>query len=77
MEQQFAIPDSPDYVGQMVPSHEHVPAITPDVGQFDPEDLLDVDEETMSEDSTPLVSRSITHISSCARLLKCMFRTTE
>ena len=62
MEQQFVIPDSPDYFGHMVPWHEHVPSITPDMGQFDPEDLLDVDEETMSDDSTPPVSRSITHI---------------
>ena len=50
MEKGLAVPDSPDYVGQMVAGHDIIPSVTPELGNFDPEDLFDVDEEAMYDD---------------------------
>ena len=50
MEKWLAVPDSPDYVGQMVAGHERIPSLIPEMGHFDPEDLFDVDEEAMYDD---------------------------
>ena len=58
----------------MAPWHEHIPSITPETGQLDLQDFLDVDEDAMDDDLTPRVHVLDKIRSEFIRLPRCIVR---